>query len=334
MTTGNLDLDTFPKLLLQHARERGERPAIREKRRGIWRTITWRELAEEAAALAAATSERGLQRGAHVALLGDNRPRLYAAMCAAHWLGAIVVPLYQDATADEIASSIQSANVTHVFAENQEQVDKLLEILPRCPTIQCIVYDKDRGMRHYRQRELVSYASLLQQGLELAAEKRDFLHAEAVRGTGQDSAFVFFTSGTTGPAKGVVLTHASLIDRARVAAATESLKDTDVAMAYLPPGWIGQNLFSYVQPMVVGYCVCCPESSETMLADMREMGPTYFLATPRVLEALLTQVSMRMEDTGGFNQRLYRAGLAVAQRIDAGKTVSLATASSRPRAIS
>jgi long-chain acyl-CoA synthetase len=323
MTTGNLDLDTFPKLLLQHARERGERPAIREKRRGIWRTVTWRELAEEAAALAVAASERGLRRGAHVALLGDNRPRLYAAMCAAQWLGAIVVPLYQDATADEIASSIQSANVTHVFAENQEQVDKLLQILPRCPTIQCIVYDKDRGMRHYRQRELVSYASLLQQGGELAAEKRDFLQAEAACGTGQDSAFVFFTSGTTGPAKGVVLTHASLIDRARVAAATESLKDTDVAMAYLPPGWIGQNLFSYVQPMVVGYCVCCPESSETMLADMREMGPTYFLATPRVLEALLTQVSMRMEDTGGFNQRLYRAGMAVAQRIDAGKTVSL-----------
>ena len=94
-------------------------------------------------------------------------------------------------------------------------------------------------------------------------------------------------------------------------------------MAYLPPGWIGQNLFSYVQPMVVGYCVCCPKSSETMLADMREMGPTYFLATPRVLEALLTQVSMRMEDTGGFNQRLYRAGMAVAHRIDAGKSVSL-----------
>ena len=323
MTTGNLDLDTFPKLLMHHSGERGERPAIREKSRGIWRTVTWRELAEEAAALAAAASARGLQRGAHVALLGDNRPRLYAAMCAAHGLGAIVVPLYQDATADEIASSIQSANVTHVFAENQEQVDKLLEILPRCPTVRCIVYDKDRGMRHYKQPELVSYASLLQQGRELIAEKRDFLQAEAARGTGHDSAFVFFTSGTTGPAKGVVLTHASLIDRARVAVAAESLKDTDVAMAYLPPGWIGQNLFSYVQPMVVGYCVCCPESSETMLADMREMGPTYFLATPRVLEALLTQVTMRMEDTGGFNQRLYRAGMAVADRIDAGKPVSL-----------
>ncbi len=314
MTTG---LDTFPKLLMHHSRERGERPAIREKSRGIWRTVTWRELAEEAAALAAAASARGLQRGAHVALLGDNRPRLYAAMCAAQMLGTIVVPLYQDAAADEIASLIASAKVTHVFAENQEQVDKLLEILPRCPTVQCIVYDKDRGMRHYAQRELVSYASLLQQGRELAAEKHDFLQAEIARGSGQDSAFVFFTSGTTGPAKGVVLTHASLIDRARVAASMGALKDTDVAMAYLPPGWIGQILFGYVQPMVVGYCICCPKSSDTMLADMREMGPTYFLATPRVLETLAKQVSLRMEEASGFNQRLYRYCMAVGRRVAA-----------------
>ncbi|MBR1266007.1 AMP-binding protein [Bradyrhizobium sp. AUGA SZCCT0222] len=327
MATENVRPDTFPQLLLRHSRERGERPALREKKRGIWRTVTWRELADEAAALAAALSARGLQRGAHVAFVGDNRPRLYTAMCAAHWLGAIAVPLYQDATADEMVAPVQSAEITHIFAENQEQVDKLLEILPRCPTVRSIVYDKDRGMRHYDRPELVSYDALLKQGRELAATKESELQAEAGRGSGQDAAFLFFTSGTTGAAKGVVLTHGSLMDRARVAAATESLKDTDVAMAYLPPGWIGQTFFSYVQPMVVGYCVCCPESAETMLADMREMGPTYFLATPRVLEALLTQVTMRMEDAGGFNRRLYQAGMAVAHRVGAqtstGQTISL-----------
>jgi len=327
MTTGNSQLDTFPKLLLHHSEKRGERPAIREKSRGIWRTVTWRELADEAAAIAAAASARGLQRGAHVALLGDNRPRLYAAMCAAQCLGAIVVPLYQDAAADEIAASIQRANVTHVFAEDQEQVDKLLAILPLCPTVRCIVYDKDRGMRHYKQPQLVSYDALLQEGRQLAAQKRDFLQAEVARSKGEDSAFLFFTSGTTGPAKGVVLTHAALIDRARVAAAMADLKDTDVAMAYLPPGWIGQNLFGYVQPMVVGYCICCPESSDTMLSDMREMGPTYLLTTPRVLEALLKQVLLRMAETGGFKQRLYRYCMAVGLRVNerrlAGKAVSI-----------
>jgi long-chain acyl-CoA synthetase len=315
MAIENVEPDTFPQLLLHHSKQRGERPALREKKRGIWRTVTWRELAEEAAALAAALAARGLQRGAHVAFVGDNRPRLYTAMCAAHWLGAVAVPLYQDATAEEMVSLVQNAEITHVFAENQEQVDKLLEILPRCPSVRCIIYDKDRGMRHYNRPELVSYDALLQQGRELAAAKGGVAQARPARSAGQDAAFLFFTSGTTGPAKGVVLTHQSLIDRGRVAAAAENLTDNDVAMAYLPPGWIGQNLFGYVQPMVVGYCVCCPESSETMLADMREMGPTYFLATPRVLEALLTQVSMRMEDTGGFNQRLYRAGMAAAQRV-------------------
>ncbi len=319
--------DTFPKLLLHHSKLRGERPALREKSRGIWQTVTWHTLADEVAALAGALSLRGLQRGAHVALVGDNRPRLYAAMGAAQWLGAIAVPLYQDAVADEMVASLQAAEVTHVFAENQEQVDKLLEILPRCPTVRCIVYDQDRGMRHYRQPQLVSYAALLQQGREAAASQRSFLQAELARGTGEDVAFLFFTSGTTGPAKGVVLTHASLIDRARAAAAAEALKDTDVAMAYLPPGWIGQNLFSYVQPMVVGYCVCCPESSETMLADMREMGPTYFLAPPRVLEALLAQVTLRVEDAGRFNQALYRRCMALARRVGArilsGEAVSL-----------
>jgi long-chain acyl-CoA synthetase len=319
MAVGNSEADTFPKWLLHHAQVRGERPAFREKNRGIWHTTTWRELADEAAALAAALSARGLQRGAHVALVGDNRPRLYAAMGAAQWLGAVAVPLYQDATAEEMVSALQKAGVTHVFAENQEQVDKILEILPRCPGIRCIVYDDDRGMRHYKQPVLVRYDALLTQGRELLAAKRDALDAEAARGKAEDVAFLFFTSGTTGPAKGVVLTHAALIDRAGVAAAAEGLTDADVAMAYLPPGWVGQNLFSYVQPMVVGYCVCCPESSETMLADMREIGPTYFLATPRVLETLLAQVSLRIEDTGGINLRLYRRGMAMARRIGAGR---------------
>ena len=188
-------------------------------------------------------------------------------------------------------------------------------------------------MRHYQQRELVSYDSLLQQGRELAAEKRDFLQAEAARGSGQDSAFVFFTSGTTGPAKGVVLTHASLIDRARVAASMGELKDTDVAMAYLPPGWIGQNLFGYVQPMVVGYCICCPESSDTMLADMREMGPTYFLATPRVLETLPSRCRSEWRRPAASISGLYRYCMAVARRISA-RTLAGEPLSIRDRLVS
>lgn len=306
--------DTFPKLLLRNASQRGDTPAFREKKRGIWHTRTWGEHAEEVIALAAGLSAKGVQRGAHIALLGDNRPRLYAAMCAAQSLGAVVVPLYQDAGAEELVGPIQSANVTDVFAENQEQVDKLIEILPRCPSIQRIIYDKDRGMRHYKQAQLVSYDTLLHEGSRLA--KSNAPQAEIARGRADDAAFVFFTAGTTGSPKGVVLTHGALIDRARIAATANGLTDSDVAIAYLPPGWIGQNMFAYVQPMLVGYCVCCPESSDTLIADMREIGPTYLLATPRVLDTLLTQVLMRFDDTGRLNRALYRRGLIVAQRME------------------
>lgn len=312
---GGAKSDTLPELLRGHARQRGDSPALREKKRGIWRTMSWRDMATEAAALAVALSARGLRRGAHVAFIGDNRPRLYTAVAAAQWLGAVAVPLYQDASADEMAPLLQSAGVTHVFAENQEQVDKLLEILPRCPSVRCIVHDRDRGMRHYAQPELVAYDKLLGEGEALAPSRRDFLADEAARGSGRDAAFLLFTSGTTGPAKGVVLTHESLIDRARAVVDAEGLNDSDVTMAYLPPGWVGQNFFGYVLPMVVGCCVCCPESSETLIADMREIGPTCFLATPGVLKALRGDVSVRMEESGGVNLRLYRRGAAVAQRV-------------------
>jgi long-chain acyl-CoA synthetase len=319
--------DTFAGLLLRNSSQHADSPAFREKRRGIWRTMTWQMLADEAAALGAALSERGLQRGGYVAFLGDNRPRLYAAICATHRVGAIAVPLYQDATAEEIASAIQGTEVTHVFAENQEQVDKWLEILPRCPSIRGIVYDKDRGMRHYKQPQLVSYNALLEEGHKALASKRDALDAAAAQVSGQDAAFLLFTSGTTGPFKGVILTHASLIDRARVAAAADGLSHTDIAMAYLPPGWIGQNFFGYALPLLTGYCVCCPESSDTMLSDIREVGPTYFLATPWMLDMLLSEISKRMEDAGWISKALYNRGLAAGKRMNAdrlaGKSPSL-----------
>jgi len=308
-------LDTFPKLLMHHARVRGALPAIREKDLGIWQTWTWHQFAEEVRALACALADQGLKRGDHMALVGDNRPRVYAAMCAAQCLGAIPVPLYQDAVAAEMAFPIQNAEIEHALAEDQEQVDKLLEILPRCPTLKHICYDEPRGLRYYTQPELTSYDALLEAGR--AALKRDpaFLETEIAKGRGEDTAAMFFTSGTTGTPKGVVLTHHALIDRAKAAAELEGLTDRDVVLAYLPPAWIGQNIFSYAQPFVTGYCICCPESAETVMTDMREIGPTYYFAPPRVLEALLTQVSIRMEDAGAVKRWLYRNFMDVARRV-------------------
>jgi long-chain acyl-CoA synthetase len=316
-------LDTFPKLLMHHARVRGGKPAIREKDLGIWQTWTWGRLADEVRALAGGLAAQGLKRGEHIALIGDNRPRLYAAMCAAQCLGAIPVPLYQDAVATEMAFPIQNAQITHAVVEDQEQVDKLIEILPQCPTLKHIYYDDPRGMRHYAQAGVASYEDLIATQVDAA-----FLDAEIGKGGAQDTAAMFFTSGTTGAAKGVVLTHHALIDRARAAADMEGIGDDDVVLAYLPPAWVGQNIFSYAQPFVTGYCICCPEAAETVMTDMREIGPTYYFAPPRVLEALLTQVSIRMEDAAAPKRWLYRRFMAIANRAGGalldGRPVSMA----------
>ena len=307
--------DTFPKLLMHHARVRPERPAIREKDLGIWQTWSWRRLADEVRSLACGLAEQGFKRGDHLAIVGDNRPRVYAAMCAAQCLGGLPVPLYQDAVATEMAFPIQNAEIKYALAEDQEQVDKLLEILPQCPTLAHIYYDEPRGLRHYDQPQLMSCDRLLELGAESQRRDAAFIENEIAKGSGADTAAMFFTSGTTGAAKGVVLTHHSLIDRALAAAQMEGLTDEDVVLAYLPPAWIGQNIFSYAQPFVTGYCICCPESAETVMMDMRDIGPTYYFAPPRVFEALLTQVSIRMEDASAMKRSLYRYFMDVARKV-------------------
>ena len=307
-------LDTFPKLLQHHERTRPERPAIREKDLGIWQTWSWRRFADEVRALASGLAAQGFKRGDHLAIVGDNRPRVYAAMCAAQCLGGIAVPLYQDAAATEMAFPIQNASIEFAVAEDQEQVDKLLEILPQCPLLAHIYFDEPRGMRHYAQPQLMSCDKLIELGRDSLRRDPAFLETEIAKGTGADTAAMFFTSGTTGVPKGVVLTHHSQIDRAMVAAEMEGLSDADVVLAYLPPAWIGQNIFSYAQPFVTGYCICCPESAETVMSDMREIGPTYYFAPPRVLEALLTQVSIRIQDLWWGGRKAYDFFMQVANR--------------------
>ncbi|HEX9396296.1 MAG TPA: AMP-binding protein [Burkholderiales bacterium] len=327
MGTDIASLDTFPKLLMHHALARGARPAIREKDLGIWQTWTWKHFADEVRFLACGLASQGVKRGDHLALVGANRPRFYATMAAAQCLGAIPVPLYQDAVATEMAFPIQNASIAFAYAEDQEQVDKLLEILPQCLSLQKICFDDPRGLRHYAQRELVPYDRLLEAGREDYRRDPAFIESEIAKGSGSDTAAMFFTSGTTGVAKGVVLTYTNLVERSRVVAEWEGITDRDVVLAFMPPAWIGQNIFSYAQPLVAGYCICCPESAETVTTDMREIGPSYYFAPPRVFEALLTQVSVRMDDASALKRALYRTFMRVAQRVGErimeGKSVGL-----------
>jgi long-chain acyl-CoA synthetase len=306
---------TFPRLLLKHAAERAGAPAMREKEYGIWQALTWGQLATLVESLALGLQQAGLRRGEHMVVVGANRPRLYATMLAVQSIGAIPIPLYQDAVAAECVFPINNAEVRFAFAEDQEQVDKLLEIRAQCPQLTAIYFDDPRGLRHYNEPGLASLDALIEAGAAWAALKPGAFRAEVELAQAGDVAAMFFTSGTTGNPKGVVHTHHSLLDRARAGADFDHLTSTEEVLAYLPPAWIGQNIFSYAQWLTCGYVVNCPESAATVTIDLKEVGPTYYFAPPRVFEGLLTSVMIRMEDAGAIKRRMFDYFMGVARRI-------------------
>jgi long-chain acyl-CoA synthetase len=306
---------TFPRLLLEHAKARPDAPALREKEYGIWQTLTWSELALLVRRLACGLAHAGVQRGDHLVVVGENRPRLYATMLAAQSLGAVPVPLYQDAAATEYAFPINNAEVAFAVVEDQEQVDKMLELRAQCPTLKRIWYDDSRGLRNYSEPGLDSVDALVAAGQAHDAANAALFDEEVSSCKPDDVAALFFTSGTTGNPKGVVHTHYTLLDRAGAGARFDKLTDKEEVLAYLPPAWIGQNIFSYAQWLACGYVVNCPESAATASIDLKEVGPTYYFAPPRIFEGLLTSVTIRMEDAGAIKKWLFKHFMTLAQRI-------------------
>jgi long-chain acyl-CoA synthetase len=306
---------TFPQLLLMHAAQRPMAAALREKEYGIWQAHSWADLAKLVEHMACGMHLQGLQRGQHMVVVGANRPRLYAAMLAAQALGAIPIPLYQDAVAAECVFPITNAEVQLALVEDQEQVDKLLEVREQCPLLQHIVYDDPRGLRNYEEAALTALDQLIENGAALAAKQPTFFTDEVAKGQAGDVAAMFFTSGTTGNPKGVVHTHSTLMDRAQAGAEFDQLSSAEEVLAYLPPAWIGQNIFSYAQWLVCGYVVNCPENAGTVSIDLKEVGPTYYFAPPRVFEGMLTSVMIRMEDAGSIKRHMFKYFMDVAKRV-------------------
>jgi long-chain acyl-CoA synthetase len=255
----------------------------------------------------------------NLAIIGDNRPRLYWAMAAAQCLGGIAVPLYQDAPAADMAYVLDNAEIEFAIVEDQEQVDKLLEIRqtlpPHSPLIAHIVYDDGRGMRHYRHPELTSYERVQQLGRDFERTNPYYFMNELNAGNCDDIAIMLYTSGTTGKPKGVCLTHTAMITAAAGGVGFDRLSGEEDILSYLPMAWVGDNLFSYAQQMVAGYTVNCPESAATVMTDMREIGPTYYFAPPRIFENMLTTVMIRMEDAGAIKRRMFHHYMEVARRV-------------------
>jgi long-chain acyl-CoA synthetase len=308
--------DTFAKLLRGHARVRGGRPAFRHKVFGIWRTWSWAEVYGETRALAQGLAGLGFARGDRIAIAGANRPRLYWTITAAQMLGAVPVPVYADSVADEIALVLENAGVNFIVAQDQEQVDKVLSIAGRLPGLTHLLYDEERGISDYDDPRLHSLDRVMADGRAALAEPdvAEALDRRIDEGDGRDPSVVLYTSGTTGRSKGVVLSGERCIAAARDTVAFDNLTDRDEVLAYLPLAWVGDHYLNYAQGLVAGFCMACPESADTAAEDLREIGPTFHFAPPRVFEALLTRVMIRMEDASAFKRWLFRHFMAVARR--------------------
>ncbi|MET0940790.1 MAG: AMP-binding protein [Mesorhizobium sp.] len=310
-------LDTFPKYLLLNAERFADRPAMRHKDYGIWQSWTWSEQMDEIRALAIGLTDLGLTRGDKVAIVGANRPRLYWSFAAAQSIGAIPVPVYADAVAEEMAYVLDHAEVRFAVVQDQEQVDKIRSFAEKIPTLEVVIYDEPRGLREYDRKHLHDFSVIQARGRERLAADPGLgqLWVDGIRrASGEDISVILYTSGTTGRSKGVMLKAAHAVRAASDTVAFDKLTDRDSVLAYLPLAWVGDHYLNFAQGYVSGLCMACPESPQTVSQDLREIGPTFYFAPPRIFEGLLTSVTIRMEDAGWLKRWMFDHHIAVAKK--------------------
>jgi long-chain acyl-CoA synthetase len=326
---GDKQTCTLPKLLKRNAASFGSLPGMREKTLGIWRSYSWHDSLSNVRDFALGLAVLGFRRGDKLAIVGDNRPRLYWAQLSAQALGGAAVPVYQDAIASELVFVLNHSEASVIVAEDQEQVDKVLSLRSQLPALRWIVFEDPRGMSGYRDPVLKSYADVQALGRDFAKSASGFFERELGAGEADDIAMIAYTSGTTGQPKGVLLSHRNMVATAENFIAAESVKRGDNWLAYLPMAWVGDVMLSLAAALAAGVTVSTPESPETVQRDLRELGPHALLAPPRIWESLLTQLQVKSDDATWLKRRIFRTFRRIAERrellVTDGKPVPLAT---------
>ncbi len=302
----DLDNSTFPKLLKLNAAKYGDKKAaLRQKGLGIWQPYSWSQYLEEVRNLALGLTSLGFSTGDKLAIIGNNRPESLFSEIAAQAIGGIAVSLYHDATQHEVADTILQLNASFVIAEDQEQVDKLLDQKERLPGLRRIIYIQKRGLRNYRDELLISLADVQETGKGLHEKDPELFDKFIAAGKGSDTAIICMTSGTTGEPKGAILSFKNLISMSMAFNEADPKNENDEFVSLLPLAWFGEQLMSVVAPLVVGYTVNFPEKPETAMADMREIGPHIMLSPPKVWESIAANVRVRMMDSTPFKKFMF-----------------------------
>lgn len=317
--------DTFPKLLAYNASHFPKEIALREKEFGIWNEITWREYNSNVRLIALGLHDLGLQPEEALGIIGENRPEWVQFEIAAHALRARSLGIYQDSLNQEVAYLINYADVRILMAEDEEQVDKLLEISEECPCIQHIIYHDPRGMRKYDDPRLVSQEDLMARGAELDKRQPDLYDTLVAGGSGTDIAILCTTSGTTSNPKMAMLESGKFLHHCAAYLQADHKRPGDNYVSILPLPWIMEQVYVLAQALIARITVNFVEEQETMMSDLREIGPHFALLAPRVLESIAADVKARMMDATPFKQRMFRWGMKLGmEALESGKRSKLA----------
>ncbi len=311
------DAATFPKLLAEHAASYGDRRvALKEKRYGIWQTISWAEWGRRVRRFAQGLASMGFRSGEPLAILGDNRPEWVISELAAQSLGGMSVGLYPDGVLEEVEHVIHHARVRFVVAEDQEQVDKLIALREagRLETVERIVYYDPRGLEHYDVAELVHFPDVERAGEDFEREHPGWFDEKVASGAPTDTAILCTTSGTTDKPKLAMLSHRNLLSMGSSLMSLDSIKSRDEFVSFLPLAWIGEQMLAVGCALQAGFAISFPESTDTVRSDLREIGPRVMFGPPRIWQSLLSSFQVRLSDAGWLKRTAFRLGYAIGER--------------------